>query len=328
MTLKTSLKPHVRKHTSVRHMMIDVIVSLLLLTIIPIVQNGFRVISLVLFTAVACMACEVLFSLLCRTPIGIAECSPVVTALLIVMLMPVNVPVWVPVIAGAFAILVAKAPFGGTGRAPFNPAAAGVAFVTVCWPQLVFSYIDKAEAYALPLVANCDVQTAVSPAAMLKEGLQPLITAPDLLLGMFPGPVGTTSAVVILACGLYIFIKKTANFDAALCFLASSALFAFLFPRIVGTRVDSLLFEMLAGSLVFCAVFMVSEPSTSPRTALGRCIYGALGGIIAMLFRYFGAFEQGAVFAILLINTLSPALDRLCWRLTEWGGGRAHAREK
>lgn len=327
MKLHKSLRPHVRKHTSVRHMMIDIIVSLLLLMIVPIVQNGFRVVSLALLTALTCILCEVVFSLLCRTPIAITECSPVVTGFLIAMLMPVNVPVWVPIIAGAFAILVAKAPFGGTGRAPFNPAAAGVAFVTVCWPNLVFSYIDKAEAFALPFLRDCDVQAAASPAAILKEGLRPEITGPNLLLGMFPGPVGTTSVLVIVACALYIFIKKTANFDTSLCFAASAMLFAFLFPRIVGTRLDSVLFEMLSGSLVFCAVFMASEPSTSPRTSLGRCIYGALGGIITMLFRYFGAFEQGAVFAILLINTLSPALDRFCWRVTELGGGKAHGAE-
>ena len=108
--------------------------------------------------------------------------------------------------------------------------------------------------------------------------------------------------------------------------MGAAALFAALFPRVGGERLDSVLFELLSGSLVFCAVFVMTEPSTSPKTSLGRCIYGFLGGVLTMLFRYYGVHEQGAWFAVLLVNALSSALDRFTWRLLERPG--AHKKEQ
>lgn len=80
---------------------------------------------------------------------------------------------------------------------------------------------------------------------------------------------------------------------------------------------DSLQFELLSGSLVFCAVFMITEPATSPKTPLGRCMYGFIGGVLTMVFRYFGVHEEGVCFALLLTNALSSVLDRLTWRWFE-----------
>lgn len=324
MTLKTGLAPHYRKDNSVRHMMVDTVVALALLLVIPTVYNGFRVISMVALSCAACAVGEILFCMFTHREIMITEFSPMVTGTIIAMLMPVTAPLWLPVVAALFASIVAKEPFGGTGNNPFNPAAAGVAFAIICWPDLMFSFRNGSVSAALPMFADCDFTAVVSPAGMLKQGLRPQILSSQMLTGNFTGPMGTTAVIVILACALYIFIKRTAHFTTSLCFLGTAAALAAAFPRIVGTRPESVFFELFSGSLVFAAVFMATDPVTSPKTPLGRCIYGGLGGIAAMLFRYFGAYEEGVVFAILFINALAPAIDRFVWRLKQ-KEARSHA---
>src|SRR5699024_7729567 len=97
---------------------------------------------------------------------------------------------------------------------------------------------------------------------------------------------------------------------APVCFTAAAALYAAMFPRLSMGSVISVKYELLAGSLLFCAFYMITDPCTSPRTGEGRCIWGALGGVLLMLLRCYGGFEQGACFAVLLMNALSPLVDR------------------
>lgn len=309
MIFKQGDAPFIRREETVSSMMRDMITALLLLMVLPVVYTGFRVVTITLVTVLACVAGEVVFSLIAAREISTSDYSPIVTGMIIAMLMPVNAPLWLPVVAGLFAILVAKGPFGTTGNTPFNPAAAGVAFVTLCWPDKIFGYFDTAQKVSLPLFADCSVKLAKSSAAVLKDGLKPDLFPFQMLWNQMAGPIGTTAALVIAACGLYIFLKRAASWQITVCFLGAAAAYAALFPRIQCSALTSVKYELLSGSLLFCAVFMITEPSTSPRTLSGRCIYGILGGILLMLFRQFGAYEQGACFVILIMNVLSPCID-------------------
>jgi len=322
MTLKTGLAPHFRRSESLRGMMFGVLLPLLMLLILPFLRQGLRPVVMVLITAGVCFLTEVVFSLFARKEINSTELSSVVTGTIIALLMPVNAPIWLPCAAGVFAIAVAKMPFGGTGHTPFNPAAAGVAFVTLSWPKLVFGYRNILETLPLPLLEDVTVDVVRSPAATLKMGAIPTGNPIDMLFGQVAGPIGATSIAVIAACLLFLLFRRSARWEIPAAFLASAALFAAIFPRIPGTRLESAVYELLAGSLVFAAVFMATEPTTAPKTGLGRTLYGTLGGLAVMLFRHFGIFEEGVVFAILLINTLEPALDRLTLKLITSGGER------
>lgn len=309
MILKKGKAPFIKSEESVETMMRDMIVALAFLMILPVVYNGFRVVTLTLVTVVACAVGEIIFSLISRREIIVTEVSSVVTGMVIAMLMPVNAPMWLPVIAALFAVLVAKAPFGSVGNTPFNPAAAGVAFVTICWPDKVFAYYDRTQQATLPLFADCNVNIVPSSAAVLKSGVKPNILPLQMFLEQSPGPIGTTVALTILACGLYIFLKRAANWQATVCFLLVVTLYATLFPRILCSPLTSVKYELLSGSLLFCSVFMITEPSTAPRTVVGRCIYGTMGGVLLMLFRTYGAYEQGACFVVLIMNAFSPCID-------------------
>ncbi len=301
-------------------MMRDVLFMLILLLILPVIRYGYRPLVMAAVTAAVCAVTELLLNLIQTKNTGLSDCSPMVTGLIIVMLMPVNAPLWLPCAAGIFAIAVAKAPFGSTGRNPFNPTAAGAAFTTVCWPNLVFTYCDPALAKNLPLFANPAAATAVSPDAVLKSGLKPQMLPFDMLWGTVPGPIGTTAVLVVGACGLYLFCKRTARWEITAFFLAAAALIAALFPRIACDPLTSVKYELLSGSLFFCSVFMVTDPVTAPHSTVGRCVYGAFAGALVMVFRSVGAYQQGAVFAVLIANAVAPLIDDLVFRARGWGG--------
>lgn len=321
MKLKKGIAPFYRRQESVHDLMTDMLIPLVLLLVIPTVNHGLRTIVLTGVCVLTCLLCEIMFCLFSGHEITVLDGSSTVTGMVIAMLLPVNIPFRIAFIACLFAILLAKMPFGGVGRAPFNPAAAGIAFVTIAFPSAMFAYRDPLASQTMDAFAkNVEVQTTASPAALLKIGARPSLQLNEMLFGRFAGPMGATAVLVILACALFLILRKTARWETMVSFLGASMLFSALFPRLSTGRIESVFFEIMSGSLLFCAVFMATEPGTSPKLPIARCIYGFLGGIITMLFRYFGVYEQGACFALLLINALAPSIDRVTWNLMERGG--------
>ena len=228
-----------------------------------------------------------------------ADLSPVVTGLVIAMLLPASILYYVPAAAGLFAILVVKQPFGGTGNNLFNPAAAGFAFVAVCWPQLVFHYPQPLE--RLEATGEVTARLMEGSAHTLKLGGIPSIDWQELLLGNFAGPMGATHILVMATCLIFLLARKTADWRIPLGFVFSAAVFSFFFSRIPTSPLNS---------GCFAAIYMITDPVTSPKTGWGRFLYGLLAGLFTMLFRYYGGFEQGGMFAVLFCNALAFAIDR------------------
>lgn len=323
MTLREAAPPFVQTDFTVSAMMRNMLLALLALLILPTVHYGFRPLILAGASVLTAVLCRVLFCLIRRQNISLSEQSVLVTGLMVPMLLPLNAPLWLPCTATAFAVLVAREPFGAFGHNPFNPAAAGIAFAALCWPESVFSYFDPAQPAFFPLIGSGSFHTASSPAAVLKSGLKPDILPLDMLWGGFAGPLGGTAILVIGACGIFLFITRTAKWETAACFLTAAALVAALFPRIQCSPLTSVKYELLSGSLFFGAVFMATDPVTSPRTFSGRCFYGAFAGAMTMVFRWFGAFEQGECFALLIAGAAAPLMDSAVFRLRGWEG-KAH----
>ena len=291
MMIRTKTAPFLRTEESVGSMMRDMLLALAALLILPTVHYGVSVLKLAAVSVAACMLAEIAGCLVAKREINISELSPMVTGMVIAAMMPPGAPYWLPAAAGAFAVLAARIPFGSTGHTPFNPAAAGLAFATVFWPGEMFRYAQQ------------------SPAAALKAGLKPEAVPSEMLWGLTAGPVGTTAALVIAACSLFLFVRRAANWQIPFWFLVSAAVFAALFPRILVPPFTSVKYEMLSGSLLFCAVFMMTDPVTAPRTVSGGALYGLLGGILLMLMRRFGVYEQSAGFTVLLMNAAAPLID-------------------
>ncbi len=123
------------------------------------------------------------------------------------------------------------------------------------------------------------------------------------------GPLGAVSVLVLLACLVYLSLRRTIPLVQPVCFLAAAALMAFLFPRADFSRLSSVAYELMSGSMVFGAVFLLNDPVTSPKRTAARALYGFVAGVVTMLFRYFGGFDQGFVFALLLMNALAEEFD-------------------
>lgn len=311
MKLKAAPFPQVRLNESSRSIFADVLVPLCLLTVIPFIYVGGRVAVTILTPIVTCVLAELVFCIFAKKQIPLSDMSAIITGFIIAMLLPVTVPLYVPVCASVFAICIVKMPFGGMGKNIFNPAAAGVAFSILCFSEEVFKYRDTKLISPLPFFGSEGITYASSPLSVIAEGKRPDIYSAELLLGNFPGPLGTTTVLVIAACFLYMVMRRTISWHIPVCFVAASAFIAFCWPRIPGSRWESVLFELISGALVFCAVFVATEPVTSPKTKVGRVLYGILGGVLTMLMRYFGSFEEGVCFAILLINAIAPQLDKV-----------------
>jgi len=309
--------PHIRHSDNPKTLQGDMILALLPLYVMGICFYGFRVLVTMAVSVVSCWLCDMLCSLLRRRFFNFRDLSGIVTGLLIPLMMPASVPYYVVIVAGVFAIAAIKHPFGGTGENLFNPAAGGIAFVAACWPAEVFSY--PVTFTTIPLWNVDGVFKVPSTAHTLKMGGLPSADLGDMLLGLVAGPVGTVSILVLLACLIYLSVRRTIPLLQPLCFMLAVVLMAYAFPRADISRTYSVLYELMSGSLMFGAVFMLNDPVTSPKRPLSRALYGFVAGVVTMLFRYFGAFDHGFVFALLLMNALSEEFDYLVVHL---GSGR------
>lgn len=316
MTLKTGHAPYLRRGESCSLINLDVLITLIPLCIFSCVYYGLRPMLIVLTGMLTAVACETLCCLMMKRRPTILDGSAAVIGGLIGALMPPAAPYWLPIIASAFAILVAKMPFGGSGRYLLNPAAAGIAVVTLCFTYTMFRYPDPGLVnQSLPLGDLSGVVTESSPAAQLSSGGQTLYSWNTLLFGDFPGPIGATAIAVLAACALYLFSRRAISPLITLSYLAVCALIAVAFPRVSGEWYNSVMLELCTGYLLFCGIYLLPDTVTAPRHWLARIVYGAAAGALVMALRHIGQFEEGACFAVLLVNAFSPLLDRFCWRL-------------
>ena len=146
----------------------------------------------------------------------------------------------------------------------------------------------------------------------LRSGGSLNIGAISLVLGEYAAPMGTGAALILLACGLFLWLQKDVRLGASVSFVVTCALIAFLFPRQVGVngvdialRLQCVRDELLTGAMLFSAVFLLNEPYTCAHHHLGRILYGVLVGAITMGFRYYGVYETGVCFALLTVNSIS-----------------------
>lgn len=287
--------------------MTDVIIAMAPLYIMAVYYYGLRPLLLAVASVLTCIVCQGLCSLLQGRRLNVRDLTPIVTGMMIPLMLPASINFTVVIMICLFAILVAKAPFGGTGENLFNPAAAGLAFGAICWSEQFFSY--PMPFYTLEIFGNEAVRTGQNPATVLALGGVPSYDLSEILFGNVPGPMGAANILVIVACLVFLISRRVIKWYTPVSFLAAAALMAAIHPRAGFGAQESVLFELCSGSLLFGAAFMLGDPVTSPKRPLGRLLYGLAAGVFAMVIRWEGVFEQGIYFAILFANALSPFFD-------------------
>lgn len=313
------LAPHVRTEARSRSMLNDVLLAALVLCVFSVVNYGFRPAILLVLTVLSAIFTECICLLFQRKSAKAAlDGSAAVTGAIVALVMPPSVSYWVPMLGACFAILVAKAPFGGYGRNVFNPAAAGIAVLSYCFPKRVFAYSALSAADKLPLsweIAPAQLVTETSLAAQLRSGATPTVTRMQLLLGDFAGPIGATATLILLACAAYLLCRRSASAYLMIPYLITCCVLAWLFPYTGTGRVYGAMVQMCSGYVLFTGVFLLNDPVTTPRFRLGRIFYGVFTGMLVMLLQHIGRVEAGSCFAILIMNVLAPMIDRWSWHV-------------
>lgn len=313
--MKTEISEQVKKENkSVRNFMIDMIIILLVMSVVSIYTYGVRALSIILLTLLATVLTECIAYpvFLHRVPERIFDLSTVFTALVIALAVPSSSPLFMAPMGGIFAILIAKIPFGHTKTAPFIPAAVGISFLSVSYPQYMFTYPSLNIGSLSVSSDSAEFVAGDSLAAMLENSKSigmTILNIFDVIVGRVPGPMGATCFIVMIGALIYMAIRKHPGIITAASYIAVCSLMAVIFPRVLTGRTYSLLMELSAGMLLYAAIFFISDPFTSPKNQLAKVLYGGAAGLLTMLFRYFGHVESSVCFVVLIMNALSTLFE-------------------
>ena len=213
-----------------------------------------------------------------------------------------------------FAIVLVKQLFGGIGCNFVNPALAGRAALLASYAGTMTSWADPAEKSANAIGSLADVVTTATPLAMLKGGaaadLMARYSAGDMFLGTIPGSLGEVSALCLLIGGAYLLYRNVINWHTPVSFIATVAVLTFLFPRGGAGNLDWMIYNVLGGGLILGAVFMATDYATSPVTAKGQVIFGIGCGLFTVMIRYFGSYNEGVCYSIMVMNLFVALIDR------------------
>ena len=320
--LRACPAPFIRTSERTHSLMMDVIIALLPAFLWGVYTFGTRVLTVAVVSVASCVLFEAILQLIRRRPVTIFDLSAVVTGLLLTMGFSSAVPIWMPV-AGAFiSIVVIKGLFGGLGRNLINPALAA-RVVLLMWPNALHTFTAPGE--RLTGIGLPQVESVTTPLDALHNGVFPGVTLSDLILGRTAGCIGEIFPVLLLAGGVYLVVRRVISWRIPVSYIVTVACLAFLFPQIEGANLNYMLCQLFSGGLLLGAIFMATDPVTSPTTPAGHWIYGVGCGVLTILFRYFGFFAEGMPFAILLMNLLTVVIDRFAIP-TPFGGKITHER--
>lgn len=308
--LTVSGSPHVQSKETTKSIMWNVVIALLPALLVGIYYFGFRVLSLTLVSVAACLLFEWLIQkFLIKGKETISDGSAVITGMLLAFNLPSDVPSYIVVIGAFVAIAVGKMTFGGLGKNPFNPALVGRVFLFLSFPTDVAKseWPTPQPLFGSPLT---DALTGPTPLASLGANNPEGLDALQLFLGSTGGSFGEVAAIAILLGGIYLLIRKVITWHIPVSFIVSAGLFAGIL-WLCGITVNPV-YHLLAGGLMLGAVFMATDMVTSPITKTGQIIFGVGCGLLTILFRCFGPMPEGVSFAILIMNALTPLINKMC----------------
>ena len=312
--------PHFSLGRTTRQIMLSVVIALLAVAIYGVVLFGVRALVTILVSVVCCVGFESLFRLLCKKDVRAGDFSAVVTGLLLALTLPPTIPVWMAALGALFAVVVAKELFGGLGANVFNPALAGRAF-------LFTSFSSSMSRWTAPF-SGADAVSSATPLALLKpDDSYAVLSASQiasrmgfdsvpqmygaLFTGQRGGCIGESAIPVILIAGIILIAMKIIDWRAPLAMIVSTLVITWI------AGMDPVI-TLLSGGLLFGAVFMATDYATTPQTPWGRLIFGAGCGIITALVRVFGRYPEGVMFSILVMNALTPFLNKIVVRKYGW----------
>ena len=309
--LIVSSSPHIKSSAATNRIMLDVIIAALPALVMGTVIFGMRALLVTALTVIAAVLSEFLFNLAAKKAQTVGDLSAVVTGLLLALNLRADAPLWQCVVGSVFAIVVVKCLFGGLGCNFANPAITARVLLLIC-------FAGSIGGGAIPQMTAggaIELVSGATPLAVLKSG-GALPSLLEMFLGFRGGAIGESCIAAILLGFLYLVVRKVINFEIPVIFVGT----VFLLTLAVDGSLIKSTYEILAGGLVFGAVFMATDYVTTPINRAGKMLFAFGCGLITFLIRYYGSYPEGVSYAILFMNILSPYIEK--WTSKRALGGK------
>lgn len=316
-----SSSPHMFSDNSIRKIMWTVNLTLLPAVLFSIYHFGVPALITLLAGSLSAVAFEAATQKILKKKITVDDGSAFLCGLLLAMCLPPAVPIFVPIVGSFIAIVVAKHSMGGLGYNIFNPAHIGRAALMVSWPVLMTSWTS--------ITTAADVTTSATPLNILKlHGYNALINTygsqtelyKALLLGLRNGCIGETCVVLLVLGGLFLIYKRIIDWVVPVTMIGTVGVLTWMFGGAHGFMSGDPIFHMMAGGLIIGAFFMATDMVTTPITRKGKVIFAAGAGALTVLIRLIGGYPEGVCYSILLMNCVTPLIDRYI-QPTQYGRG-------
>ncbi len=304
--LVISSSPHLKTSESIRSIMVDVLIALVPVAVVAVLLFGY---TALITMAVGMLSAMITEAVILRKKDIFGDGSAALTGLLLAMTLPANAPWWSVTAGSVVAIAIAKQMFGGVGNNIFNPALVGRAVLVVSWS----GHLAAGNIWPIPKAFDpfADVITGATPLGLPVEEAS-RIALTDLFYGSVAGSLGETSALALIVGGLWLVYRGHIDWRIPGCYLGAVFILGALFDNSFyeGSAAMTGLFHVLAGGVMLGAIFMATDMVTSPVTKTGQIIFGVGCGLITMVIRLFGSYPEGVTFAILLMNGVTPIIDK------------------
>ena len=304
-----SSSPHVTSEETIPKIMYGVIFALVPAMLGAAIFFGIKAILLILTCVAACVLTEYVFQKVRGKEVTVRDGSAIITGILLALVLPPDFSLLSAILGSVVAIGLGKHVFGGLGYNIFNPALVGRAFLQATYPVDMTTWTDPLSRSFFALGAPADAVTAATPLAAMKFSGESVAWW-KMLIGYTGGCLGETSAVLILLGGAYLVYKKYLDWRIPASFVGTVLLLGTIFWLINSDQYPQPIFHMFAGGLMLGAVFMATDMVTSPVTTLGSWIFGIGAGVLVIIIRLFGGVPEGVMFSILIMNSVTPLLNR------------------
>ena len=315
-----SSAPHLSDNVTTRWIMFQVVLAMLPLFAVSIWLFRGSAVVLTVVTVAGCLLAETVANMIRgRGLASLGDGSAIVTGMILAFSLPPGLRPYQAFIGGVVAIGLAKMVFGGLGQNLFNPAMVGRAFLMVCFPVALTTWVEPMSGK----IIGVDAVTMATPLAAAKFHSGELAAMKDLFVGKVGGCVGETSALAALIGGLYLVFRRVADWRQPVGMLGAAMLFAAIAHYFLPDKCAGPLYHLNSGALMFGAFFIATDYVGAPVTPRGRLVFGIGAGVLVMVIRIFGGYPEGVMYAILIMNALTPLIER--WTAPKPFGGKAAA---
>lgn len=307
--LIVSTSPHIKSPVTTQNIMLDVLIALAPATVMAVVLFGLRALLIIGVCVVTAVVSELLFNIINKRKQTVLDLSATVTGLLLALNLPLTATVWQCIVGSIFAIIVVKCLFGGLGHNFANPAITARIF-------LLLSFSTTIAGGTSPQLV--DVVASATPLAAIKDGAtHQLPSLLHMLIGLRGGAIGEVCSIALTLGYIYLVVKKVIHFETPLIFVAT----VFLLSWLIKGDITIALYQVLGGGLLLGAIFMATDYVTTPINRVGKMVFALGCGLITVLIRFYGNYPEGVSFSILLMNILSPYIEKLC-KKKAFGGAK------